>query len=141
MRIFAFQAFKNLLTNPMIPKLKPGFWGQPEFWQETWQKSGGRGSSSAAGGSSAGGSTSSSSSGGGGTRKLSTSSSFEEFEFLAEKTIANYSAFRGFRIYACVDEDTCLGTASEYLENSGNRCAENRDPKSIACSDCVPSML
>ena len=99
----AFQAFQNLLTNPMIPKLKPGFWGQPESWQEKWQKPEG----------------SSSSSGSSGTivpprRKLSptTPTVFsEDFELLPSETIANYSGFRGFRIYVCVDQDTCLGTA------------------------------
>ena len=29
------------------------------------------------------------------------------------------------------------GTASEYLANSSNLCAENRNPKSVACSECV----
>ena len=94
----AFKAFQNLLTNPMVPKLMAGFWGQPEFSHERWQKP---------------------TIGGGNSLRMLLEESHrklsEEFELLPDKIIANYSAFRGWRVYECVDKDTCLGTSSEYL--------------------------
>ena len=36
--VAAFKAFQNLLTNPMVPMLKPGFWGEVSFTAgERWQ--------------------------------------------------------------------------------------------------------
>ena len=102
----AFRAFQDLLTNPMIPMVKPGFWGRPVFGldepHERWQKSPKPS----------------------GRRKLLSRSeaagalahldvaSFEEFELLSNASVANYSAFQGFRIFECVDEETCRGTYS-----------------------------
>ena len=132
----AFKTFQNLLTNPMVPKLKPGFWGIVDEDAESWQKPRRflEGNESSSGDSS--------------TRLLEDEPGqlsyplptrralSEEFELLSDEIIANYSAFRGFRIYECVDENTCLGTVSHYLQNSANLCAENRRSESAACSDC-----
>ena len=97
----AFRAFQALLTNPMIPMVKPGFWADPVFGHESWQKPT----------KASGRKLLSRSEVVGALRHLNVAS-FGEFELLSNASVANYSVFQGFRIFECIDEETCRGTYS-----------------------------
>lgn len=97
------------LDNPMIPRIKPGYWGKQvltEKGKHQFQTQARYG-------------------------KL-----YQNVTQAVENRLNQVPLFKEWQVFTCVDPETCKGTP-EFSHLATNVCAENRSPDSIACGRCI----